>query len=79
MLFVTARDDEVDRILGLELGADDYVTKPFSPARAGRPGEGGAAPHAGRAGRRAGRCGSGAVALDPADAAVTVAGGARWR
>ena len=31
MLFVTARDDEVDRIVGLELGADDYVTKPFSP------------------------------------------------
>jgi len=31
VLFVTARDDEVDRILGLELGADDYVTKPFSP------------------------------------------------
>lgn len=31
LLFCTARDDEVDRILGLELGADDYVTKPFSP------------------------------------------------
>jgi two-component system response regulator MtrA len=31
VLFVTARDDEVDRIVGLELGADDYVTKPFSP------------------------------------------------
>ncbi len=31
ILFVTARDEEVDRILGLELGADDYVTKPFSP------------------------------------------------
>jgi DNA-binding response OmpR family regulator len=31
ILFVTARDDEVDRILGLELGADDYLTKPFSP------------------------------------------------
>ena len=31
VLFVTARDDEVDRILGLEIGADDYVTKPFSP------------------------------------------------
>ena len=30
-LFVTARDDEVDRSVGLELGADDYVTKPFSP------------------------------------------------
>src|SRR6266550_880221 len=31
ILFVTARDDEVDRVLGLELGADDYITKPFSP------------------------------------------------
>ena len=31
VLFLTARDDEVDRLLGLELGADDYVTKPFSP------------------------------------------------
>lgn len=31
ILFVTARDDEVDRVVGLELGADDYITKPFSP------------------------------------------------
>ena len=31
ILFLSARDDEVDRVLGLELGADDYVTKPFSP------------------------------------------------
>jgi DNA-binding response OmpR family regulator len=31
ILFVTARDDEVDRILGLEMGADDYISKPFSP------------------------------------------------
>jgi DNA-binding response OmpR family regulator len=31
VLFVTARDDEVDRVLGLELGGDDYITKPFSP------------------------------------------------
>lgn len=31
VLFVTARDDEVDPILGIELGADDYITKPFSP------------------------------------------------
>jgi DNA-binding response OmpR family regulator len=31
ILFLTARDDEMDRILGLELGADDYLVKPFSP------------------------------------------------
>jgi two-component system catabolic regulation response regulator CreB len=31
ILFLTARSGEVDRILGLELGGDDYVTKPFSP------------------------------------------------
>jgi two-component system catabolic regulation response regulator CreB len=31
ILFLTARNGEVDRILGLELGGDDYVTKPFSP------------------------------------------------
>jgi len=31
VIFLTARSDEVDRIVGLELGADDYVAKPFSP------------------------------------------------
>jgi len=31
ILFLSSRDDEIDRILGMELGADDYVTKPFSP------------------------------------------------
>jgi DNA-binding response OmpR family regulator len=31
VLFLTARSDEVDRVLGLEIGGDDYVTKPFSP------------------------------------------------
>lgn len=31
VLFCTARDDEVDRVLGLEMGGDDYITKPFSP------------------------------------------------
>lgn len=31
IIFLTARADEVDRVVGLELGADDYITKPFSP------------------------------------------------
>lgn len=31
IIFLTARNDEVDRIVGLEIGADDYVSKPFSP------------------------------------------------
>jgi two-component system, OmpR family, response regulator len=31
ILFLSSRDEELDRILGLEMGADDYVTKPFSP------------------------------------------------
>ncbi|MFT9494462.1 response regulator transcription factor [Anaerosolibacter sp.] len=31
IIFVSARDEEIDRILGLELGADDYLSKPFSP------------------------------------------------
>ncbi|MDG4766666.1 response regulator transcription factor [Solwaraspora sp. WMMD406] len=31
VVFLTARDDEIDRIVGLEIGADDYITKPFSP------------------------------------------------
>jgi two-component system OmpR family response regulator len=31
ILFLSSRDDEIDRVLGMELGADDYVVKPFSP------------------------------------------------
>ena len=31
ILMLTARDEEPDRVVGLEVGADDYVTKPFSP------------------------------------------------
>ena len=35
IIFLTARDDEIDKIVGLEIGADDYVTKPFSPRELG--------------------------------------------
>jgi len=31
VIFLTSRDEEIDRVLGLEMGADDYITKPFSP------------------------------------------------
>ena len=31
VIFLTARSDEIDRVLGLEMGADDYMTKPFAP------------------------------------------------
>src|SRR5699024_8688029 len=35
ILILTAKEDEFDKILGLELGADDYITKPFSPRETG--------------------------------------------
>ncbi|MEU4116705.1 response regulator transcription factor [Kitasatospora sp. NPDC028055] len=76
VVLLTAKGDETDRILGLELGADDYVTKPFSPrelvlrvqsvlrrSRAGAAGAAGAS--AGPAGPGGGRLVSGDIALDP--------------
>lgn len=33
VIFLTARSEELDRIVGLEIGADDYIAKPFSPVR----------------------------------------------
>jgi DNA-binding response OmpR family regulator len=71
VLFVTARDEEVDRVLGLELGADDYVTKPFSPrelvARIATVLRRGAGP-------QQGALESGTVRLDPSSRRTTVAG-----
>jgi DNA-binding response OmpR family regulator len=76
ILMLTARDDDIDKIIGLELGADDYLTKPFNPRelvarvkailRRSRPGRGAldeAAPlHLGD------------VTIDPASREVTVGG-----
>ena len=43
IVMLTARDDDIDQIIGLELGADDYMTKPFKPACACCAGQSGAA------------------------------------
>ncbi len=51
VVMLTARDEVEDRVVGLELGADDYVAKPFSPARALGPGQGCSAPRRGTAAR----------------------------
>jgi DNA-binding response OmpR family regulator len=85
VLILTARHDEIDRVLGLELGADDYVTKPFSPrelvarvkAVLRRSGTGaGAAPGASSAdGRKIPEIiTTGAVEVDPARREVRAAG-----
>lgn len=44
IIMITARVEEVDRLLGLDLGADDYICKPFSPPRGGCQGQGHPAP-----------------------------------
>ena len=61
ILFLSARDEEIDRILGLEIGGDDYVTKPFSP----RNGEAKAGPAALSQGR---------LLIDPEQHVATFAG-----
>ncbi len=46
ILMLTAKGTEVDRVLGLEMGADDYVVKPFSPREVRRADQGAVAPRA---------------------------------
>jgi DNA-binding response OmpR family regulator len=75
IIMLTARDDEVDKVLGLELGADDYITKPFSI----REFRSRIRAVLRRAGLRAdqamdGTIEAGAIAIDPAKRAVTVDG-----
>ena len=48
ILMLSAREDEIDRVAGLEAGADDYVVKPFSPPRADREDQGDPAARSGR-------------------------------
>ena len=75
IIMLTARDDEVDKVLGLELGADDYITKPFS-IREFRSRIRAVLRRSGLKADRAsdGTIEVGALAIDPAKRAVTVAG-----
>jgi two-component system, OmpR family, response regulator len=75
IIMLTARDDEVDKVLGLELGADDYITKPFS-IREFRSRIRAVLRRAGLTADRVtdGTIEVGAIAIDPAKRAVTVDG-----
>jgi DNA-binding response OmpR family regulator len=80
VIMLTARDDEVDKVVGLEIGADDYMTKPFSPrelvARIGavlrRTGDATPSPEATPVAANTFRCGD--IALDGARRIVTKGG-----
>ncbi|MEO9526267.1 response regulator transcription factor [Roseibium sp.] len=78
ILFLSARDDEIDRIVGLELGADDYVTKPFSPreltARVSAILKRYGAPGVDRDSEEEGSLRQGALSLNKAQRDVSVAG-----
>ena len=81
VIFLTSKDDELDEALGLAMGADDYIAKPFSPAAADRPHPRDPAPAGARARRGGGdkrpeaeppRLERGRLVMDPARHKVTV-------
>ncbi|MEY2396774.1 MAG: two-component system, OmpR family, phosphate regulon response regulator PhoB [Acidobacteriaceae bacterium] len=72
IMMLTAKAEEVDRIVGLEFGADDYVTKPFSPREVVLRIQ--AILRRGRAGPSDERLLAGAISIDPARHQVSVAG-----
>ena len=74
VIMVTARGAEADRILGLELGADDYVTKPFSPRELVARVRAVLRRHDRDEGSDAGPIASGELRLDPVSREVTLAG-----
>jgi two-component system phosphate regulon response regulator PhoB len=72
VMMLTAKAEEIDRIVGLEFGADDYVTKPFSPREVILRIK--AILRRGEAGRDDDRLAAGAITIDPARHEVSVAG-----
>lgn len=74
ILFLSARDEEIDRILGLEIGGDDYVTKPFSPRELVARVNVILKRTAGRGGERAAVLSHGRLALDTARHAASFGG-----